>query len=53
MKPGYACDNDAGIYFEDNVVKRVVSTRPAAKVYYVSVESGKIVEKVMAPEHIE
>src|SRR5205814_9089600 len=28
MKPGYACDNDAGIYFEDNDVKRVVSTRP-------------------------
>ena len=25
MKPGYACDNDAGIYFEDNEVKRVVS----------------------------
>ena len=28
MKPGYACDNDAGIYFEDNDVKRVVNTRP-------------------------
>src|SRR6186713_3175697 len=53
MKPGYACDNDAGIYFEDNVVTRVVSTRPTAKVYYVSVENGKIVEKVMEPERIE
>ena len=53
MKPGYACDNDAGIYFEDNTVKRVVSTRPTAKVYYVSVEGGKVVEKVMEPEHIE
>jgi peptidase E len=53
MKPGYACDNDAGIYFEDNTVKRVVSTKPTAKVYYVSVEGGKIVEKVMEPEHIE
>ena len=52
MKPGYACDNDAGIFFEDNAVKRVVSTRPTAKVYYVSVDSGKIVEKVMEPEHI-
>jgi len=31
MKPGYACDNDAGIYFEDNEVKRVVSTRPEAR----------------------
>jgi peptidase E len=52
MKPGYACDNDAGIYFEDNVVKRVVSARTGAKVYYVSVEGGKIVERVMEPESI-
>jgi dipeptidase E len=52
MKPGYACDNDAGIYFEDNEVKRVVSTRPEAKVYYVGVVSGKVVEKVLEPEHI-
>ena len=53
MKPGYACDNDAGIYFEETAVKRVVSTRPTAKVYYVSVEGGKVVEKVLEPEHIE
>jgi peptidase E len=52
MKPGYACDNDAGIYFEDNEVKRVVSTRADAKVYYVSVVGGKIVEKVFEPERI-
>ena len=30
LMPGYACDNDAGIYFEDNEVKRVVSTREEA-----------------------
>ena len=53
MKPGYACDNDAGIYFEDNTVKRVVSTNPEAKVYFVSVVDGKVVERVMEPEHIE
>ena len=52
MKPGYACDNDAGIYFEDNEVKRVVSTRAEAKVYYVSVVSGKVLERVMEPERI-
>lgn len=52
MKPGYACDNDAGIYFEDNTVKRVVATRQGAKVYYVSVVNGKVVEKVMEPEMI-
>jgi dipeptidase E len=52
MKPGYACDNDAGIYFEDTAVTRVVSTRPEAKVYYVSVVNGAVVEKTLEPEHI-
>jgi dipeptidase E len=52
MKPGYACDNDAGIYFEDNEVKRVVHTRPEAKVYYVSVVGGRVTEKVFEPEMI-
>src|SRR5689334_3181992 len=52
MKPGYACDNDAGIYFEDNQVKRVVSTRAGAKVYYVSVVGGQVTEKVLEPEMI-
>lgn len=52
MKPGYACDNDAGIYFEDNTVKRVVATRAGAKVYYVSVVNGTVAERVMEPEMI-
>jgi dipeptidase E len=52
MTPGYACDNDAGVYFEDNEVKRVVATRQDAKVYYVSVVDGKVVEKVLEPDMI-
>ena len=52
MKPGYACDNDAGIYFEDNTVKRVVAAKAGSKVYYVSLVGGKIVERVMEPEMI-
>jgi peptidase E len=52
MKPGYACDNDAGIYFEDNEVKRVVHTRAEAKVYYVGMVNGAINERVMQPEMI-
>jgi dipeptidase E len=52
MKAGYACDNDAGIYFEDNTVKRVVSTRAEAKVYYVSRSGAGVVEKVLEPERI-
>jgi peptidase E len=52
MKPGYACDNDAGIYFEDNAVKRVVATRADAKVYHVSIVGGRVVERLMEPERI-
>jgi dipeptidase E len=53
MKPGYACDNDAGLYFEDNEVKRVVATRANAKVYYVSVADGRVRERVLEPEMLE
>ena len=53
MKPGYACYNDAGIYFEDNVVKKVVATRADAKVFYVSREGDKAVEKPLDVELIE
>ena len=52
MKPGYACDNDAGIYFEGTSLKRVVATRDGAKVYYVSVVNGGVVEKTLEPERI-
>lgn len=52
MQPGYACDNDAGIYFEGTEVKRVVATRAAAKVYYVSASGGVASEKVLEPELI-
>ena len=52
LKPGYACDNNAGIYFADNEVKRVVASRAGAKVYYVSVVNGKVAERVLEPEMI-
>jgi hypothetical protein len=52
MKPGYACDNDAGIYFEDNTVKRVVATRADADVFHVSVVDGKVVEKPLPADRI-
>ena len=52
MKPGYACDNEAGIYFEDNAVKRVVATKAGAKAYYVSAAGGRAVERVLEPELI-
>ena len=53
LKPGYACDNDAGIYFEDNEVARVVHTRAAASVYHVSLVGNEIVETELPAEMIE
>jgi dipeptidase E len=53
MKPGYACDNDAGIYFENADVKRVVAARAGAKAYYVSASGGEAVERPLEPELIE
>lgn len=50
IKPGYACDNDAGIYFENDSVCRVVTARPDAKVYYVSVENGQVAERELPAE---
>jgi len=52
LKPGYACDNDAGIYFEDNEVRRVVKTREEANVYYVGLKGGQVVEERLDGEMI-
>jgi len=52
LKPGYACDNDAGIYFVDNEVRRVVKTRDEASVYHVALEGGQIVETELPAEMI-
>ncbi len=52
MQPGYACDNDAGIYFVDNEVRRVVHTREGARVYYVSLQGGRVVEEALDSELI-
>lgn len=52
MKPGYACDNNAGIYFEDTQVKRVVRTTPDAKAFFVDRVNGQAVERELPGEMI-
>lgn len=52
LKPGYACDNDAGIHFVDNEVRGVVKTREEASVYYVELVDGEIVETELPAEMI-
>jgi dipeptidase E len=47
-KPGYACEDRAGIYFENEVVKQVVSLDEKSSAYYVSLAAnGQINERVL------
>jgi dipeptidase E len=50
LKPGYACDNDAGIYFEGAKPKRFLSARADAHVYHVSASGGHVVETLIPTE---
>ena len=52
MKPGWACDNNAGIYFEGTEPKRFVATQDGAGVYYVDLVDGEVVETAYEVELI-
>ena len=52
LKPGYAMDNNAGVYFEDNTVKRVVFSTPGSRVFHVDRVDGKAVETLLPGELI-
>jgi dipeptidase E len=45
FKAGYACDDQTGIYFEDNEVKQVVALREESNAYFVSEENGGVREE--------
>jgi len=53
LKPGWACDNNAGIYFEGTEPKRFVATQDGAGVYYVDFVDGEVVETPYETELIE
>ena len=53
FKAGYACDDDAAIYFEDNEVKKVVSLREGSNAYYVYEENGEAKEKKFEKEILQ
>ena len=52
LKPGWACDNFAGIYFEGTEPARFVATQEGAMVYYVDLVGGEVVETPHEPEMI-
>lgn len=46
-KPGYACDNKAGLYFENEAVKQVVALDQKSNAYYVDLIAGEVKETVL------
>ncbi|MBM3886068.1 MAG: peptidase E [Gemmatimonadetes bacterium] len=52
MKPGYAVDDNAGLYFEGTTLRRVVTARRGAKAYQVTAEGGRAMERMLEPEWI-
>ena len=53
LKPGYACDDLAGLLFVNGTLKKSVSQNAQNNNYFVSVVDGKIVEKVLPSEIIK
>jgi peptidase E len=49
-KAGYAVDDKAGIYFEDNQVKKVVSLDEQNNAYFVSLVKGEVKEDMFPKE---
>jgi dipeptidase E len=52
LSPGYACDNQSGIYFENETFVRSVSSNPKSKSFFVDVVDGKIRERDLKAEPI-
>ncbi|MDZ4716088.1 MAG: peptidase E [Cytophagales bacterium] len=52
LSPGYACDNQSGLYFENEQMIQCVASNPANKSYYVDLVDGKIVERELKAELI-
>jgi peptidase E len=50
LKAGYACDNKAAIYFEDNAVKKVLAIDDNSNAYYVYEKNGEVIEEKLAKE---
>jgi len=53
LAPGYACDDNAGILFEDGKLRKVVAENKDNNCYYISVADGKIKEELLPAEIIK
>jgi peptidase E len=53
LKPGYACDDLAGLYFENDTLTKVLSTNKENKAYKLNLIDGAVVESVIEPTLIQ
>jgi hypothetical protein len=53
LKPGYACDDLAGLVFVNGEVKKSLAQDAENKNYFVSVKDGKIHEQLLPTEIIK
>ena len=53
LSPGYACDNQSGIYFENETFVRAIASHPKSTSYYVELKGGTVVERDLKPELIQ
>jgi hypothetical protein len=45
LAPGYACDNQSGIYFENESLVQCVASVAGSKSYFVDLRDGQVAER--------
>ncbi len=53
LPTGYAGDDGVALHFIGSRLNRIVSSRPNAMAYRVSLESGNVVEEALKPDYLE
>lgn len=53
LKPGYACDDRAGILFENEKPVKYISRDKDSHCYFISVKDGKIEEELLVSEQLK
>jgi dipeptidase E len=52
LPAGYACDDGAALHFEGTELRGVVSSRPKAGAYHVSLRAGELVEEALPVRYL-
>lgn len=52
MPGGIACDDSVGLHFVDEVLAKVISSRPEASAYRIQMKNGQLNEKKILPKYL-